>query len=154
MSNQMNWINRQIRLGWVFLAGGLVVAVAGILLPRLVGDLSIDERIITGVGILLLGIGTAYLTHYGAARRDSQAARRMIAEEHDERMQILRAQAGNRSYWVSAVMAYAGLMWVSFVENGSLPPLSADALWYFLAAVVVLPFGIYAASLMYDQVHS
>ena len=42
-------------------------------------------------------------------------------------------------------------MWVSFAANGSLPELSPDALWFALAAVVILPFGVYAASLAYDQ---
>jgi hypothetical protein len=51
-------------------------------------------------------------------------------------------------------MAYAVLMWVSFTVRGSLPELSPDALWFFLAAVVVVPFGVYAASLIYDQGHS
>ena len=153
MNNHLNWINRQVRLGWVFLAAGLVVALAGILLPRLAGDLPFNERIITGVGILLLGVGTSYLVRFRAIRQDAQAARRILSEEHDERMQLLRARAGNRAYWVSAALAYIVLMWVSFAASGSLPPLSGDALWYLLAAVVVVPFGIYAISLSYDQQH-
>ena len=45
-------------------------------------------------------------------------------------------------------------MWVSFAGNGSLPMLSDDALWFALAAVVVIPFGVYAVSLAYDQQNS
>lgn len=152
MNNNLKWINRNVRLGWILLAAGLVVAVVGILL-LLIADLPFNGRIITGLGILLLGIGTAYLMRYSAARRDSQAALRMISEERDERIQVIRARAGNRAYRVSTAMAYAGLMWVSFAESGSLPALSTDLLWYFLAAVVVVPFGIYIASLLYDQEH-
>lgn len=154
MNSPMKWINRQLRLGWMLLAAGLIVALIGALLPRLAGDLAFNERIITGLGILLLGIGVGRLMHYGVARRDSRAATRLIAEERDERTQILRDRAGRRSYWVTAVMAYGGLMWVSFAHSGSLPPLSADALWYFLAALVVLPFVVYVASLAYAQQHS
>jgi hypothetical protein len=131
-----------------------VVAIAGILLPRLAGDLPFNERIITGLGILLSGIGIANLVRYGAVRRDPQAARRLAGEERDERTQLLRARAGNRAYWVSAPLAYALLMWVSFAESGSLPYPSPDLLWYMLAALVVVPFGVYALSLMYDQQHS
>jgi hypothetical protein len=68
-------------------------------------------------------------------------------------MQSMRARAGNRAYCVSAALAYAGLMWVSFAESEGLTTMSANALWYFLAAVVVLPFVIYATSLIYDQKH-
>jgi ABC-type uncharacterized transport system permease subunit len=151
MDNKIAWMNRQVRLGWVYLAVGLVFAAAGIILSRLASDLPFNERIITGFGILMLGVGLSYLLRYRVARKDVQTARRMISEERDERMQFLRARAGNRAYWVSAILSYAVLMWVSFAENGSLPPLSVDALWYFLAAVVVLPFGVYAISLSYDQ---
>lgn len=153
MNNNLKWINRNVRLGWILLAAGLVVAVVGILLPVLIADLPFNGRIITGLGILLLGIGTSYLMRYSTARRDSQAALRMISEERDERIQVIRARAGNRAYRVSTAMAYAGLMWVSLAESGSLPALSTDLLWYFLATVVVVPSGIYIASLLYDQEH-
>jgi ABC-type uncharacterized transport system permease subunit len=151
MNNRLKWINRQIQLGWALLVAGLVIAVVGILLPRLAGSLSFNPRIITGLGILLLGIGTAFLVRYGAARRDPQAALRLASEERDERMRLLRARAGNKAFWVSAAMAYAVLMWLSFAGSGSLPQPSLDTLWYALAAVVVVPFGVYAASLAYDQ---
>ncbi|RPI80663.1 MAG: hypothetical protein EHM41_22275 [Chloroflexi bacterium] len=150
MSNRMKWINRQVRLGWLFLASGLIVGVAGILLPWLVGDLPFNQRIITAVGILLCGCGVGYLMRYGAVRKDDQAARRSISEERGGRTQIIRARAGNRAYWVSAGLAYTGLMWLSFGQSGSLPLPTTDILWYFMAAVVILPFGVYAASLAYD----
>jgi ABC-type uncharacterized transport system permease subunit len=154
MNKHVEWINRQLWLGRILLIAGLIVGVAGLLLPRLVNGLQFNPRIITGLGILLLGIGFAYLVRYGAAGRDVQVARRLVSEERDERMRIIRTRAGNRAYWVSAAMIYGGLMWVSFAESGSLPPLSADMLWNFLAAAVVLPFVIYAASLMVDQKNS
>ncbi len=153
MSDAGKWVNRRWRVGWILLALGLIVAVIGALLPSLVGDLLFNARIITGLGILLLGLGVARLLHYGAARRDARAARRLTAEERDERTQILRARAGNRAYRISTALAYGGLMWVSFAASGSLPPLSADALWYFLAALVVLPFVVYIVSLVYDEQH-
>jgi ABC-type uncharacterized transport system permease subunit len=151
MNKHIEWISHKLWLGRIFLIAGLLVGVAGIALPRVISDLQFNARIITGLGILLLGIGIAYLVRYGAARRDVQAARRMVSEERDERMQSIRARAGNRAYWASTALAYIGLMWVSFAESGSLPPLSGDAFWYLLAAVVVLPFCVYAGSLIYDE---
>jgi len=153
MNKQVNWIKQQLRLGWIALAAGIVFSLAGLLLPRLVNGLPFNARIITGLGIFLLGVGIAYLARYSAARRDPRAAARMSSEARDERIQGIRARAGNRAYWVSTAIVYAGLMWVSFSASGSLPVLSADALWYFLAAAVILPFAVYAASLAYDQQH-
>ena len=146
MSNHMNWIKRQMLIGWILLVSGLLVCVAGLLISRLGSGLSFNTRIITGIGILLIGIGIAYLVRYSTARRDPQVARRLVSDERDERTQFIRARAGNRAYWISAAMVYAGLMWASFAANGSLPPLSPDGLWYFLAASVVLPFGVYIFS--------
>ncbi|MBE0695722.1 MAG: hypothetical protein IH586_02255 [Anaerolineaceae bacterium] len=153
MNKHTDWMKQQYRLGWIALAAGLIFAFSGLVLPRLVDSLPFNARIITGLGIFLLGVGIAYLVRYGAARRDPRAAGRMASEEHDERLQIIRARAGSRAYWVSTAIIYAGLMWVSFAASGSLPALSADALWYFLAAAVIIPFVVYAASLTYDQQH-
>jgi hypothetical protein len=75
----------------------------------------------------------------------------MAAEERDERSLMIRNQAGNRAYWVSAALVYLGLMWASFAANGDLPELSNDLLWYYLAAGFVIPFGVYAVSIVIDQ---
>ncbi len=151
MDNQMKWINRNLLLGRTLLAAGLVIGVAGVLLPYFLPDVQFNTRIVTGIGILMLGLGIVYLNRHNVLRRDTLSARRMISEERDERTQLYRARAGSRAYWVSTAMSYILLMWVSFAESGSLPALNSDALWYFLAAVVVVPFGMYTASLLYDQ---
>ena len=77
---------------------------------------------------MILGIGIVYLNRYVILRRDTQASRRMIIEERDERTKLLRSRAGNRAYWVSTAMAYILLIWVSFAESGSLPALTPDTL--------------------------
>lgn len=151
MNNKISWLNRKARLGWIFLALGLVLALAGIVLQGSIENLPFNARIITGLGILLLGVAVSYFMRYGAVRRDPKAAARLVSEERDERMQIIRARAGNRAYWFSAILTYTLLMWISFAQNGSLPALSADALWYVLAGLVIAPFGVYAASMAYDQ---
>ena len=114
-------------------------------------DLPYNFRIITGLGILLAGIGVGYLVRYGAALKDEQSARRLTVEERDERTVLIRARAGNRAYWVSTALVYIGLMWASFAANGSLPALTGDALWFFLAACVLIPFGVYIPSILIDQ---
>jgi hypothetical protein len=154
MNNRMNWLRRQVTLGWVLLAAGIAKFVVGVLVQLLAANLPFNARIITAGGILLVGLGISNLVRYGAALRDPQAAKRLVSEELDERMLAQRGRAGNLAYWVSTGMAFMGLMWVSFAENGSLPPLNADMLWYFLAGVVIVPFVVYVVSLWIDQERS
>lgn len=151
MENRTRWIESKIRLGWIFLALGALVVIIGLLAQIQFVDSAYNFRIVTGLGILFIGIGAGYLLRYRTALNDEQAARRLNAEERDERTLLIRARAGNRAYWVTAIILYIGLMWVSFAANGSLPALSEDSLWFFLAAAVVIPFGVYAISMVIDQ---
>jgi hypothetical protein len=151
MNNQKNWIKNKIRTGVVLLAAGIILSVAGILIGIQYAYLPYNFRIITGVGILLAGVGIGNLVRYGSALKDEQSARRLTIEEKDERLVQIRLRAGNKSFWVSTILVYIGLMWESFAANNSLPALSGDPLWYFLAACVLLPFGVYIASIVIDQ---
>jgi len=151
MNNRMKYIKSQRQ--WALAAGGLglLLALLGVALPGLFGDLHFNTRIVTGLGILLMGIGLASWLRYLSLRRDTPEVARMLNERFDERAAVVRLRAGNRAFWVMLPLAYIGLMWVSFAANGSLPPMSEDALWWFLAALVVLPFGVYAVSLALDK---
>ena len=151
MDNRIKWISNRARVGWILLAAGILVAMAGISTELIFAHLSYDFRLITGVGILLAGVGIGYLVRYSAALKDERAARRLSVEERDERTVLIRTRAGSRSYWVSTALIYCGLMWVSFASSGRLPDLSGDALWAFLAAAVILPFGVYVTSILVDQ---
>jgi ABC-type uncharacterized transport system permease subunit len=151
MNDQVKWIESKIRMGWLLVIGGVVLAAVGLLLRWLVRDLPFNERIITALGILLLALGFAQLIKYRAARRDPETARRVTAEERDERMVMIRSRAGHRAFWVSLALTYAVLMWLSFSDSGSLPVLSQDALWYVMAAVVLVPMGVYIGSIMRDN---
>jgi len=151
MNNKMEWMNQKKNLARIFLGTGLVVLISGVLLELLKVNQSFDPRTITGAGILFLGIGAANLVRYRSAAKNPAAASRVFNEERDERTVTIRTRAGNRAFWVSIAMTYTVLMWESMSSNGSLPKLSSDGLWFFLAAAVVLPFAVYIASIMYDQ---
>jgi hypothetical protein len=151
MDNRTKWLTTKIRTGRIFLAAGALVALSGIITELLFASLPYNFRIITGLGILLAGIGIGYLVRYGVALKDEQSARRLNVEERDERSVLIRARAGNRAYWVSSALIYSGLMWASFAANGSLPALMGNALWFFLAAGVLIPFGVYITSILIDQ---
>jgi hypothetical protein len=151
MSDPKNWIKARIRMGWLFLAAGVFVTAVGIFAELEFAYLAYNFRIITGLGILLTGIGVGYLTRYTAALKDGASARRLNVEERDERTVLIRARAGNKAYWVSAALIYIGLMWESFAANGWLPTLSGNALWFFFVGGVLIPFGVYIGSILMDQ---
>lgn len=151
MDNRTKWISTRVRLGWMFLAVGAFVSGVGIFIELQHAYLPYNFRIITGLGILLIGIGIGYLLRYRAALKDEQSARRLTVEERDERTVLIRARAGNRAYWISTALFYIGLMWASFAANGSLPALTGNALWLYLAAGVLIPFGVYITSILVDQ---
>ncbi len=151
MSNSTNWMAARVRLGWILLAAGLLTGIAGVWAETQYGGLPFNTRIITGVGILLVGLGIANLVRYRAALNDERSARRITVEERDERSLLIRHRAGYRAFWAAFALVYAGLMWVSFAANGSLPEMSTDALWFFLAGCTVLPLGVYIASMLVDE---
>jgi len=99
----------------------------------------------------MAGAGIGYLVRYRAAAADERAARRLSAEERDERTVMIRTRAGNRAYWASAGLVYAGLMWASFSANGSLPPLEGDTVWYYLAVATLVPLAVYIGSMLVDE---
>jgi len=151
MRKSTHWIANRMRLGWITLLAGFLVVSLGIFMEVGFSSLPYNLRIVTGVGILLVGVGAGTLIRYRAALKDEQSLRRLTAEERDERTVMIRTRAGNRAYIVSAALVYTGLMWASFAANGSLPPLAGDGLWFFLAACVLVPFGVYVASVLIDQ---
>jgi ABC-type uncharacterized transport system permease subunit len=151
MINRTKWIKNKLRNSKIFLGAGALVGVVGIIAELRLAYLPYNFRIITGLGILLIGIGVAYLVRYAAAQKDEQSARRATAEELDERNISIRQHAGYRAYWLSTGLVYAGLMWSSFAANGSLPPMAGDALWYFLVGTLLVPFAVYIASTLIDQ---
>jgi hypothetical protein len=151
MDNRTKWIKKRVAMGWGFLAAGVIIALAGIFIQLQYAQLPYNFRIISGLGILLAGIGIGNLVRYGAALKDEQSARRLTVEEQDERTVLIRTRAGNRAFWVSGALIYSVLMWESFAANGSLPDLTGDTLWFALAACVVIPFGVYIIGILFDQ---
>lgn len=151
MDNKKKWIATRVQLGWLTLAAGVVVAVLGIVIGQKFAALPYNFRIITGLGILLVGVGLAAIVRYGAALKDERAALRLTVDAKDERTTLIRARAGGRAFWVSTGLVYTGLMWSSFSANGGLPDLAGDTLWYFLAASFIIPFAVYIISMIRDE---
>ena len=150
MTNQQGYLHRRVRAGWGLLALGAVLFAARLILQFLFA-VPFNARIVSGLGIFFAGLGLGQVLRYRATRSNRQAVARLINEKHDERNHLIRGQAGSRAFWVSLAMTYAALMWLSFASSGSLPTPTPDGLWYYLAAAVIVPFIVYAGSILYEE---
>jgi hypothetical protein len=150
MSSKTDWADRQRRIGWALVATGGVVCAAGVALQTVSPGLPFDPRVVTGLGILLLGLAAAALMRGGVGTRGRDATR-LGVEEQDERNLAIRRLSGSRAFGVSAALTFALLMWVSISANGQLPAFSADGLWFALVAAFVLPVLVYAGSAVHAQ---
>ncbi|NLX41917.1 MAG: hypothetical protein GXY79_00370 [Chloroflexi bacterium] len=145
------WLRQQSRWGSVVAGlGGLLLA-GGVLLQLLVRGLAWDPRLLSGLGLLLLGLGAGQLVRQASLRRDPAAARRQRLEAQDERSAGIRARAGLRAFIVSSLCTWALLRWTSFASNGQLPVLSGDTLWYALIAILLLPQLVFFCSLLVEE---
>ncbi len=85
MNKRLNMINRLRRRGTVMLAAGALLALLGIALPGWIGDEVFNTRIVTGLGILLIGSRDFGLDSVPGAAKDTPEAARMFNAERDER---------------------------------------------------------------------
>jgi hypothetical protein len=156
MLKQTNLGKSKLFWGVALIATGLILVVAGLLLPLLVpvDTLSFNPRLIPAAGVVLLGVGIASLVQYASIRLDPQTARQMMIESRDERSRLIRARAGNRAFWVSIIMTYIVLLWVSLSVSGNIPALSNDGLTFLLVASVITPMIVYAVGLLYEQINN
>jgi len=153
MNNKSKWIQRRLHLAFVFLLTSIATLAVGITLELGAESLPFDARSVTAFGILLLGVAIAFLTPYFQWRRNPEAATRLANQAQDERYRMIRARAGNRAYWASLVIACLGLTYISTMLGNMVPVLSTNTLWYYMTALVALPYLVYATSYGYDEKH-
>ena len=151
MTEHRQWMTRRVIVGVLLTAGGLALFAGSLAATALSSNSTFDYRIVGGLGIALAGSGLAFVVKYGAGLRDDRSARRIAAEDLDERSILIRQRAGARAFWVSMLIVFGGLMWTSFAANGKLAAIEGDALWNFLALAVVVPFAVYVGSLLVDE---
>jgi hypothetical protein len=151
MNDQTKWLNKKIRTGWFFIGLGILFVLVGVYFEINYSYIPYNVSIITGLGILWLGIGIGLVVRYMAGKKGEQSARRLMVEELDERNQLIRYRAGYRGFWVAIVLVYIILMWLSMAANGSLPPIGKELLWYLQVGCVVIPFAVYLTSVLIDQ---
>lgn len=149
MHSQAKWARGVLVWGLVSVGLGLAFIVVGLVLRSVPGSPVFIGRLFPAIGILLLGLGAASLLQYAYVRRNPKAGRQMMIEECDERLQLIRARAGQRAFRLSSGLAFTLLIWSSFSSDVGLPALSRDVLWFSLAVVVVAPFLVYIGSIAY-----
>lgn len=153
MSSQNNWLNKKLKYARLFAIIGAVNILVGVVMELFKWSIGFDQRLITSMGILFLGLGLSSWLRYASRKKDPQTALRMERTARDERALFIRTRAGHRGFWVAIALSYGLLMWESLASNGSLPVLSEDARWFWLAAAVVIPFLAYIISIVYDERH-
>ena len=151
MTDRTTWLRIRVRAGWLLVATGILVFAASLVLARANPDFPWNLRILGGVGIVFCGLGVGLLVRYRAAISNPEVAHRLVVEERDERGVQIRQRAGQRAYWVSAILVYVGLMWASFASNGGLPALEGDLLWNCLVIAFLVPLSVYYGSVIVDE---
>jgi hypothetical protein len=154
MRNQTNWTKGILMWGLVLVGLGVVVAVVGIILPGLVNGSVLSVGLVPGISIILFVIGIVSLAQYAFIRANPTAGQQMMIQERDERLQLIRARAGHRAYWISSSLAFFVLIWTAFAGDVGLPTLSGNTLWFSMVAVVVVPFIVYVGNIAYEQNNS
>jgi peptidoglycan/LPS O-acetylase OafA/YrhL len=151
MTDRTTWLRTRVRAGWLLLACGILAFAASLVLARANPDFPWNLRILGGVGMVVGGLGVGLLVRYRPAMSNGEVARRLVVEERDERGVQIRQRAGQRAYWVSAILIYVGLMWASFASNGDLPALEGDLLWNCLVIAFLVPLFVYLGSVIADE---
>jgi hypothetical protein len=149
----MEWINRKVRLAWLVFTAAIIIAAIGITLEWQIKPQSFNPKYVTSLGIVLFVLGISRLAMYLPGRRSPQAAVRVAAAVNDERKITIRDRAAYGAYCLTAVLVVIGMFWVGGAEHRGQPFLSADIIWYYLAALFLLPFCFYAVSIIYHQRH-
>lgn len=129
--------------GLFFLAGGILLFAAGLILRISVPGTLADTRLFEGLGILLAGIGIVPLARSISARRDPTAARRTMLAENDERALALRHRAGYIAFLVSSVITGVTLVVYSSLTRDQA---GFDPMWVTLIFLAVTPLIVFAVA--------
>lgn len=140
MNDHKEEIDLKIRRGWYLLALGVLMIIGGIVLNQL--HFLMNNKLISALGVLAAGGAIGVLVKYITLKRNPEVARRVLAEETDERSQAIRDRAGSRGFEAALGIAALALIVYSAVNIQISQP-DPDPLWWFLAFLVVIPLGVY-----------
>lgn len=140
-------LKRKISQGWAMLGAGLLLLALSFALPALLPRSLMNFKWVGGFGILLIGWGGTFLARYLLAARSPETARRAIIDDTDERNRAIRNQAGYVAFMVTFLTSSVALIIYSALTRGQ----PADALWLYMAAVVIVPSIVYVITMVVLQ---
>jgi hypothetical protein len=147
MDNQQITLKRRIQQGWAMVGLGVLLLLVGIGLHALFPHSVMNFKWVEGFGVMAIGWGAIYLARYLIASRSPVMARRTIVEDNDERNIAIRNQAGNAAFLFTTLASSFALIIYSAMTRGQ----AADALWLYMACVVIVPSVFYVAYLVWAR---
>jgi hypothetical protein len=145
MNNTKGDLQRRIRLGGMLMAAGALLLAVSLLLPLLLPGSMINFRWVGGFGILFLGWGGIYFSRHLMARRNPETARRLLAEERDERNVAIRHRAGYYAFLFYFLSSGFALVIYSAMTRGQ----DVNGLWVYMALMTILPPVFYVGYLFW-----
>lgn len=149
MMNQKTEINRRIQKGWGLLALSLVVLVFAFFVKATPLAVYLTGRQVAALALVLAGVAVGQLIKYTLGSRDPQVIKKMLVNEKDERMNLIRAQAGYRAFQIGLGAAVLSLLYFS-LQGAALAAagLLNDTLWYVLVGQVLVTFAVFIIELV------
>lgn len=144
MNSTNTALKRKISQGWTMLGAGLFLLALSFALPALLSAGDPNFKWLGGFGILLIGWGGTHLARYLLAARSPETARRAIVEDTDERNLAIRNQAGYTAFMVTFLASSFTLIIYSAMTRGQ----PVDALWLYMAAVVLVPSMVFVIAMV------
>ena len=122
--------------------------VGGIALNQL--HFLMNNKLISALGLLATGVAIGVLVKYITLKRNPDVAKRVLAEESDERNQAIRDRAGSRGFEAAIGISALALIIYSAVNIQAVQP-DPDPLWWLLAFLVFIPLSVYVYFLVRYQ---
>ncbi len=138
-------LKRRIRQGAAMMGLGALLLAFDIIFPLIFPASVMNWKWVGGFGVMLLGWGGIYIARYLSASRDPEMARRTIVEDLDERNIAIRNRAGYAAFLFTTLAGSFALVIYSAMTRGQ----SADALWIYMAFMVIAPSAFFVGYLIW-----
>ncbi|MEW6504035.1 MAG: hypothetical protein AB1457_08750 [Chloroflexota bacterium] len=135
-----NDLKHKTILSWLLLIVSLNMILAGVLIRVLAPQLQLNPYMIISIGLIFAGTASINLIKFKLLRQEPAQMHEWSVYEKDERVQMIRWRAGNTAFITLMVVLFLSLILFSITSS---PQTGVDALWYFLAFLVVFPMAVY-----------
>ncbi len=133
-------LKQKTTLYWLLLIVSLNMILAGILIRILAPQLHLNPYRIISIGLIFAAIAGANLIKLNLLRHHPAHVQEWAVYEKDERVQMIRWRAGNTAFIALMEVLFLSLIILSITSS---PQAGVDALWYFLAFLVVFLMAVY-----------